>query len=148
MHRHLNRLWRETDGGAAVELGIIFPIFVVMVLGIIEYGMVMFQMMNVSHAAQVGAQVAVMKGYDVAKIQTAVSNATGLTPTVAQQCGCAAAGGTLTAVACPPAGQSLPVCQGGLRAGAYVTVNVQSAYSPVAPGIPSPLRAQTTVRVQ
>jgi Flp pilus assembly protein TadG len=147
-HLSLSRLFRETEGGAAVELGIIFPIFTVLVLGVIEYGMAIFQIMNVSHAAQVGAQFAMLKGYNVANIQAAVTAATGIAAgnvTVTEQCGCAAAGPSLTVTSCGP---PLPPCGGGQQAGAYVTVNVRWAYSPAAPGIPSPLVAQTVVRVQ
>jgi Flp pilus assembly protein TadG len=140
------RLCRRTDGGAAVEFGIIFPFFAVLVLGLAEYGMVMFQFMNVSHASQVGANYAMLNGFNPANIKTAVTNATGIPAgniTVAETCGCA----TGTAIAATSCGPPLPACGNGLTAGAYVTVTVTRAYSPAAPGIPSPLTAATLVRV-
>jgi Flp pilus assembly protein TadG len=147
MRKYLQRLSRQTDGGAAVELGIIFPFFTILVLGVAEYGMVMFQLMNVNHASQVGAQYAQLNGYNPpANIQAAVAAATGIPSgnvTVSEICGCSNGTG-VTTTACPPP----PTACGGLPAGAYVTVRVTQAYSPVAPGIASPLTAQTVVRVQ
>ena len=146
MRHYLSHFCRQTDGGPAVELGIIFPFFTILVLGIAEYGMVMFQIMNVSNAAQVGAQYAMLNGFDAVGTQNAVANATGL-PTgdvaVTEQCGCTTGTG-ISPTACPPP----PTACGGSPAGAYVTVTVTVPYSPVAPGVASPLTAATLVRVQ
>jgi len=148
MRKHLARFRRQTRGAAAIELGIIFPFFAILVLGIIEYGMVMFQLMNVNHAAQVGAQFAQLNGFDVASIQNAVNAATGIgtaSVTATQVCGCANGTAISPTTACPPPQNT---CAGGLTAGAYVTVTIRQDYSPVAPGIASPLTAVTVVRVQ
>lgn len=151
MRNYIRRLFRRTDGGAAVEFGIVFPFFSILVVGVAEYGIIPFQIMNINYAAQVGAQYAMLNGYNVANIQNAVTLASGIPATgnnivVTEACGCA----TGTAITPAPNGcrPPLPTCSDGLTAGAYVTVSVSQAYSPVVPGIPSPLSASTTVRVQ
>jgi Flp pilus assembly protein TadG len=146
MWNFLRHLYRRTDGGAAVEFGFVFPFFAIMILGVVEYGTVMFQFMNVSHAAQVGANYAMLGGFNTANIRAEVTNATGIPAgniSVVQSCGCAT-GSAITAMPCGP---PLPVCASGLTAGEYVTVTVSQAYSPVAPGVPSPLTAAVLVRV-
>lgn len=146
MWQFLQRLGRRTDGGPALEFGIVFPFFAILIFGIAEYGMVMFQFMEVSQAAQVGANYAMLTGFNAANIQAAVTSATGFPAgdiTVAQSCGCAA-GTSITAMTCK---SPMPKCTNGLTAGSYVTVTVSQAYSPVAPGIPSPLKSAVLVRV-
>lgn len=146
MGTFLRQFCRRTDGGPAVEFGFIFPVFAVLIAGLVEYGMVMFQYMNVSQAAQVGANYAMLTGYNAANIQTAVTNATGIPAgnvTVAKSCGCATGAGISPTSCRTP----LPSCGNGVTAATYVTVTVAQPYSPVAPGIPSPLRASVLVRV-
>jgi Flp pilus assembly protein TadG len=145
MREFLRHLFRQSNGGAAVEFGIIFPFFAILILGIVEYGMVMFQIMAVNNAAQIGANYAMLNGYNVTNIQNAVHNATGIAAgnvTATEICGCAT-GTSVTNLGCGP---PLPLC-GTLTGGAYVTVKVTLAYSPVAPGIPSPLTAAAFARV-
>jgi Flp pilus assembly protein TadG len=147
MRKFLKRLFRQTNGGAALEFGIVFPIFAVLIVGIAEYGMVMVQIMAVNNAAQIGANYAMLNGYNPTNtnIQNAVNAATGIPKanvTVAEMCGCAN-GATISSLGCGP---PMPLC-GSQTAGAYVTVTVSQAYSPVAPGIPSPLKAAALVRV-
>jgi Flp pilus assembly protein TadG len=147
MSKYLRPLWHRADGGAAVEFGIVFPFFSILLLGIVEYGMVPFQIMNVSYAAQVGAQYAMLNGYNATNIQNAVAAASNIPAgnvTVSETCGCAN-GTALVAKVCvqPPL-----TCADGQPAGAYVTVTVSQPYSPIAPFVPSPLTAGTMVRVQ
>jgi Flp pilus assembly protein TadG len=138
-------LLRCTKGNAALEMGIIFPIFVALMLGVSQYGLAIFQFMEVGYAAQVGANYALTNGFNVANIQTAVTSATALAsitaPAPTQACFCASTTG-LTAATC---GSS---CVSGETAGVYVTVNSSAVYSPVLPGIPSPMTGQAVVRIQ
>jgi Flp pilus assembly protein TadG len=149
MYEYLRRVLRRTDGGAAVEFGFVFPFLSILVLGIAEYGMIPFQIMNVSYAAQIGAQYAMLNGYNAGNIRNAVIVATGISAgsiAVAETCGCANGTGITAAPnGCTP---PLPTCTDGLTAGTYVTVTVSQAYSPVVPGVTSPLIAATMVRVQ
>lgn len=140
------RLLRCTKGNAALEMGIIFPIFVALMLGVSQYGLAIFQFMEVGYAAQVGANYALTNGFNAANIQTAVTSATGLStvtaPTPTKACGCASATG-ITAATC---GTTCPSAGG--PAGTYVTVKSSATYSPVLPGIPSPMTGQAVVRIQ
>jgi Flp pilus assembly protein TadG len=142
----LKRSLRETNGGAAVEFGITFPIFLILILGIAQYGTAVFQMMAVSNAAQVGANYAMINGSNPTTIQNKVNAATGIPAanvSVTEICGCAT-GSAVTNLGCTP---PPPNCSGNQRPGIYVTVTVTKEYSPVAPGIPSPLTASSFVRV-
>jgi Flp pilus assembly protein TadG len=141
MGTFLRRLCHRTDGGAAVEFGFVFPLFLILLMGIAEYGLAMFQMMNVSNAAQVGAQYAMLNGYDPNNpnaIANAVNAASGIpagSVSVTEVFGCAN-------------GASIGACGSGVTPGGYVKVTVSQPYSPVAPGIPSPMTIATWVRVQ
>jgi Flp pilus assembly protein TadG len=140
----IRRLLRCTKGNAALETGIIFPIFVVLIVGVSQYGLAIFQLMEVGYAAQVGANYAVNNGFNAANIQTAVTSATALStitaPTPTEACFCASATGLSTAT-CGA------VCAGGGTASFYVTVHSSAPYSPVLPGIPSPMTGQAVVRM-
>jgi Flp pilus assembly protein TadG len=148
MREFLGRLFRQTNGGPAVEFGIVFPIFLILILAIVDYGAAIFQFMAVSNAAQVGANYAVLNGYNPTTIKTKVNAATGIATaniTVTELCGCPT-GTSITKIdsTCTPA---LPRCAGNQPPGAYVTVTIRQPYSPVAPGISSPLTASSFVRV-
>jgi Flp pilus assembly protein TadG len=142
----LRHLFRQTNGGAAIEFGIIFPIFLVLILGIVDYGAAIFQIMAVSNAAQIGANYAMLNGYNPTTIQNKVFQATGI-PTgniaVTEMCGCPTGSGVTNTGCTPP----LPTCAGNQPPGAYVTVTITRPYSPPAPGIPSPLKASSSIRV-
>jgi Flp pilus assembly protein TadG len=145
MIARIRRFLRCTKGSAALELGIVFPMFVVLIVGVANYGLAIFQIMEVQYAAQVGADYAQTNGFSAANIQTAVTSATAFTavtaPTPTQACGCASVTGITTATC----GST---CTGGASAGTYVTVQASAPYSPVLPGIPSPIVGQIVVRIQ
>lgn len=134
-----------TKGNAAIEVGLIFPIFLALMLGVSQYGLAIFQFMEVGYAAQAGANYALSHGFNAANIQTAVTSATGLStitaPMPTQACFCASTAG-LSVATCGSA------CVSGGNAGIYVTVNSSAVYSPVLPGIPSPMTGQAVVRIQ
>jgi Flp pilus assembly pilin Flp len=147
MREFLRRLVRHTSGGAAVEFGIIFPMFLIVILAVVEYGLAIFQIMSVSNAAQVGANYAMINGYHPTTIRNKVNAATGIATAniaVSEVCGCPT-GSAVTDLGCTP---PLPSCAGDQRPGAYVRVTITQEYSPVAPGIPSPLTASSFVRVR
>jgi Flp pilus assembly protein TadG len=148
MREFLRRLLRQTNGGPGLEFGIVFPILLILVLAIVDYGAAIFQFMAVSNAAQVGANYAVLIGYNPTTIQAKVNAATGIATNniyVTELCGCPT-GAAITKIdsTCTPA---LPRCAGNQPPGAYVTVTIKQPYSPVAPGISSPLTASSFVRV-
>jgi Flp pilus assembly protein TadG len=143
----IRRFLRCSHGNAAIELGIIFPIFVTLIVGVSQYGLAIFQIMEVGYAAQVGANYAITNGFKTGAIQTAVTSATALAnitaPVPTQACGCASSTG-ISSAAC---GTTCPGTGAG-PAGTYVTVNASVSYSPVLPGIPSPINAKAVVRIK
>jgi Flp pilus assembly protein TadG len=146
MWKFLRRLCRRTEGGAAVEFGFVFPFCTILILGVTEYGLALLQYMNINNAAQVGANYAMLSGFNSTNIKSAVTSATGIPAgniTVGETCGCAS-GTSIISTSCGP---PLPACGNGLTAGAYVTVTVNQAYASVAPGIPTTLTAAALVRV-
>src|SRR5579859_811158 len=93
MKTKLIQCLRNDDGGAAVEMGLIAPFLVTVIIGVITYGMITFQIMAVNDAAQAGAMWASINGNNVpADIQAAESAATELGITTSAptslSCGC------------------------------------------------------------
>jgi Flp pilus assembly protein TadG len=153
----------DAEGATLVEMSIVAPLLVLMFVTMLDFGLLIFQQVQVHHAAQAGAQYALARGYDSTKVSAAVTSATNLsgisaTPAPAQFCGCPSDTGVtqLATGACTSA-QS---CGGSVVKGTYVTVSAQATYTPV--GIvtagslfPSnlfsgsqTLSASTTVRLQ
>jgi Flp pilus assembly protein TadG len=142
--------YRGAAGNAAVEFALIVPLLVLLAIGCFDFSMGIYRKMQVDDAAQVGAQYAVVHGYDSAKISNVVVNATSFagisaSPAPTQFCGCPSAAG-LTVVACNS------ICSNGLTSGAYVTVSSSGTYNTILsyPMIPSSftLTGQGTVRLQ
>ena len=84
-----------TSGAAMVEFTIFAPMLLAMAIYTMDYGLLVFNKMEVQNAAQAGAQYAIVNnGYDSPAISTAVTNATkftAVTPTSSQFCGCPSA---------------------------------------------------------
>ena len=144
------RLVRQSRGNAALEMALIAPALVFMLVGVGDFGMAAYRKMQVQHAAQAGAEYAILHGFDAASITTAVTGATAFngvtaTPAPAQSCGCAS-GTTVAAATCGS------TCASGLAAGVYVTVSSQGSYTTILPypGMPSSLAFASTsvVRIQ
>lgn len=142
-------LWRQCRGNAAIELALLAPPLMLLVVGTVDYGLAVYDQIEVQNAAQAGAEYALKHGYSTTGISGAMSAATPLTisavPAPAQSCGCPS-GTTLTPTAC---GNN---CASGLTAGTYVTVNAQTTYTTILPypGVPNSytLAASSTVRIQ
>ncbi len=77
----LARLARCRRGAAAVEFGLLVPVLLVLMLGIVNYGLVMFNKMELVSAARSGAQLALADYTDTSSIKDAVVNATSLSLT-------------------------------------------------------------------
>lgn len=144
-----SNLLREDKAVTALEFALIAPVLCTFILGLIDLGLGFEAQMSVSQAAQAGTYYALLNGYDSAKINSAIQNASnsnGISGSSAQSCGCPSAGG---AVSSAPCGSS---CPSGQTAGSYVTVSTQYSYSTILPypGFPSPmtLNATSLVRVK
>ena len=136
-------------GVAAIELAIIAPVLLLFMICTLDLGIGIYRNMQVQNAAQAGAQYAIVHGFKVSSISSAVTTATSFTkisadPAPNQFCGCAASTG-VTVAAC---GSN---CAGGSLAATYVTVSAQGTYNTF---FPYPLlpnsytfTAQPTVRI-
>ncbi len=150
--RHMNASWwrsllSQCGGNAALELAFLAPPLMLLAVGTVDYGLAMYNQIEVQNAAQAGAEYVLKHGYSVAGISGAVTSATPLTvsatPAATLSCGCPS-GTSITPAACNSN------CPSGLTAGNYVTVNAQATYTTLVPypGISSSytLTASSTVR--
>lgn len=77
------RHWGDDRGAAAVEFALVFPILVVILFGIVEFGSVYNAQLQLTSAAREGARTMAVTG-DPAAARTAALNATvGLSPLTA-----------------------------------------------------------------
>ncbi|MEE8168956.1 MAG: TadE/TadG family type IV pilus assembly protein [Phycisphaerae bacterium] len=140
---------RCTRGAVALEFALLIPVLLIMLLGAIDFGMVINEKMKLASAARSGVQFAVQNtanAQDAAAIQLAVTNASGLDP----------ADFTITSLQfCECAEGAVVACDGSCAIGTprvAVTVTVQENFQTLFtyPGIanPYPLSEQTTMRVQ
>lgn len=136
-------------GEAAIEFGLMAPVLLILLAGLIEIGFSVLQAMQVQDAVEAGAVYVSKYGFNAAGITNAVVNATeatGMTATPAptEFCGCPAASG-ITTVACST------TCASGSPPGQYVQINAALAHTTILPylGLPLPatLTAQSIVRV-
>lgn len=67
-------LYRGERGQAIVEMALILPLFLLLILGIVEMGRIGYAYITVNNAARAGARVASVGGTDQ-EITTAVQNA-------------------------------------------------------------------------
>lgn len=59
--RRSTRACDREEGAAAVEFALVFPILVLLLLGIIQFGIVFYQWLEIEHAAREGARWASMR---------------------------------------------------------------------------------------
>jgi Flp pilus assembly protein TadG len=141
---------RDRRGSVAAEMGLVALLLTTLIAGVIEFGMIIFQVMEVDNAAESGAAYAIRSGFSSSGITTAVTSATGLvgvqaSPAPSKFCGCPGTGG-VTAVTCSA------TCSAGDSPGTYVKVSAQYSFAlgqyAVLLGLPNPLTATSTVRIQ
>ena len=149
-YKRLGRLVRQAGGNAAIEMALIAPVLVLLLVGIADFGMAVYRKMQVQHAAQAGAEYAMVHGFSSAAITNSIAAATAMTgitasPAPAQSCGCVS-GTTVTTATC---GTN---CATGAAAGTYVTVSTQGSYTTIIPypGIPNSFAftSASVVRIQ
>jgi Flp pilus assembly protein TadG len=140
----------STRGSAAIEFGIIAPVLLIMLAGLVEIGFAARESMLVQDAAEAGAGYAMKYGWNSAGISSAVVNATSATtitasPVPSQFCGCPSASGVAT-VLCTA------TCTGGTTPGTYVLVSASIAHTAILSNlglpIPATLVGHATVRLQ
>jgi Flp pilus assembly protein TadG len=141
---------RRQKGSALIETALIIPLFLLLFMGVADYGRVFYSADIVVHAAEAGAQYGAMNttnAADNAGMQTAAVNSassiTGLTATATSFCTCGA-GGSATSCSSTCVSYGTPAM--------YVQVKTQATFKTLAsfPGLPHsiPLAATSTLRVQ
>lgn len=74
--------WRAEHGAELIEFALVCPILVLLIGGLMEFGMVFRSLEVVTNAAREGARVAVLPAYGTADVQSRVTqymNAAGMT---------------------------------------------------------------------
>lgn len=144
------RLLRSERSSVAAEMGLVAVLLCTLIAAVIEFGMIIFQIMELDNAAESGAAYAIHGGFNSSGITTAVTSATGLvgvqaTPAPSEFCGCPGTAG-VTSVTCGSA------CSNGDAPGTYVTVSAQYSFAlgqyAVLLGLPNPMTATSIVRIQ
>src|SRR5579884_1069373 len=93
----------DSAGAAGVEFAFIAPVLALFVTGLIDLGFGFAAQMAVSQAAQAGSYYALLKGYDSSAIATAIqnaSNATNISGSSSQTCGCPTSSGGIASATC------------------------------------------------
>ena len=144
----LKRLVRDRRANTAVEFALILPVTVLMIAGLIEFGLVTNARTALENGARAGAQYALAQGFDLTAIQNTVIAATDVT-LAAQDVGvsefyeCDGTWGTQVAADTQ--------CTGGVPLAKFVMVTATQAYAPFFPlvdlVVPSQLQGSAIVRV-
>ena len=71
----LERFCRNRRGNIAVEFALILPVALLMLAGVIEFGLVTYDKSSIESAARAGAQFAYSGGYDASKVAATVRSA-------------------------------------------------------------------------
>lgn len=145
----LCRWLEDRRGAAAVEAALVMPLLLLLMAGLIDGSRAIVQSMQVSAAAQAGADYARLHGWDAAAIQAAVRDATPLAVTAKPAPKLVTACATAKGVEEKKGGS----CPGGPeQPAAFVVVSAEAPFSPIMPWKPLPkappkLRAEAVVRL-
>jgi Flp pilus assembly protein TadG len=127
-----SRLWASEDGFSAVELGFIAPILLMLLLGVLDFGMAFWEQMQIANAADAGAQWAMSNTFNESTITNIVTDATNLSgairvdPAPIQLCGCAT--GSSVTYGYGSIGNCTS-CPDGTTAQTYIVVNTRICYA-------------------
>ncbi|MFZ2466850.1 TadE/TadG family type IV pilus assembly protein [Parvibaculum sedimenti] len=141
---------RNDAGTAAIEFGLLAPVLLILLAGLVEVGFSIRESMMVHEAVEAGASYATQYGWDSTGISNAITGATaetGITATPSPQtfCGCPTATGVTTTLC-------TATCTGGGSPGQYVRVDATIPHTTILSylGLPIPatLTAHAIVRIQ
>ena len=144
----LRRLGRDRRGATAVEFALILPVLIVALVGLADYGLMVYDSNELENAARAGAQYA-LKGHDESEDDAAIEDAalaalpdgTGVAVAVSRACLCPDGTGATCG----------DECTDEVPAGRYVTVRLDRDYVPLFGFIldnPTPLAAEAKMRIQ
>lgn len=136
------RLKQDIRGAAAVEFALIIPVLSIVLLGVIDYGMVALEKMEMMSATRAGAQLAIADYSDTDAIKDIVVASTNLSistsdVTTTQFCECA---GVTT--------DCSDTCSGSVVKEYYMTVSATEQFTPLFISSDITVSGSTTVRVQ
>jgi Flp pilus assembly protein TadG len=147
--RLARRVAAASGGNAAVEFGLIAPVLLGLLVPIADYGLYIYDSMQLHLAAQAGMEYAAHNGYDPTGITNATINAatplnlTANNVTVSQFCGCPDANNNIVVTPnCTGNTVPRPHCNNDPAqpiVGVYVTVNATYQYTTLInyPGTPA-----------
>ena len=139
---------RSESGSAFIELGLMFPMLLLILVGAIDFARVFFADIALTNAAEVGAMYgarSVTGSSNLTSMQNAAvadaADLTGVTATATQYCTCGSG-----------ASHTCPVSCSGTTAHTFVSVSASYTFVPAIPfpGIPSsiPMTRTAVMRVQ
>jgi Flp pilus assembly protein TadG len=67
-----NRTMRDERGAQLIEAALVLPLLLLVVLGILDFGMLFWQFEGVTNAAREGARVAILPGYSTTDVELRV----------------------------------------------------------------------------
>jgi Flp pilus assembly protein TadG len=160
-------LARDRRGMSAVEFGVAAPVFLAILMPVVDLGRAYSQQIQIRQAVQAGALYASVNVYNSGtwstSVQTAVTNSTYLSSDAtfaatvgAESCGCPNSTSTDivshdTITTCGPSNGGTN-CSDGSAPGYYVTITGSVSYTPVMPysilANPTTLSDQAVVRIQ
>ena len=131
---HVVAIVRSNGGAAAVELTLILPMLLMMLVGAVDFGLVIHQKMQLAHAVRAGAQHALVhrpqNPADLTKIENAIldekARYANQTRTVTAALFCQCSDGS--AIACSDSGKGKATCKGGGPKSHYISVTVQEDF--------------------
>jgi Flp pilus assembly protein TadG len=101
----------RSRGQTLVEFALVFPIFVVLMAGIADFGFGLYQYMNVINAARIGARFGIISPANALGIQNAAQSAgIGSTASVASWCWSVTANGGTTTPTTSPGSAGWELC--------------------------------------
>ena len=66
------RMWRDERGSQIVEGALVLPLLLLVVLGILDFGLLFWRFETVTNAAREGARVAILPGYTTTDVENRV----------------------------------------------------------------------------
>jgi Flp pilus assembly protein TadG len=126
-------LWKAQTAVAAVEFALISPLLVTLFVGVVNYGLIMQQQLEVGNAARAGAAYASAYGYDQVKVITAAQSATSLSNLTVTATQTTNACADFTSAALIDAGSAKLCPATAIPPGTFVTVNTKLTYTLLVP---------------
>lgn len=74
MGRHLRERFRSQRGAELVEMALVLPLLLLLIAGIIDFGLLFQRYLVLTNAAREGARIAVLPGYSTTDAKARVQN--------------------------------------------------------------------------